>query len=238
MFSQCLVSVLNQAGVRHEILVSDDTPDDSVRKLVAALAGLYPQLRYLPGARTGNPVQNWNRGLAAASGAYCVLVHHDEFFLNSRYLRDAVDFLQATKGRAVAAKCSVTGLDRPSRFAAVQRVMRAIGAPLWTLYALNWLGPTASVVFENSPEARFDQELVNSVDVDFYYRLFRGSSKVAFLDGTRVGSFGHHQAQITATLDLRDRTVKDLHQVFARADNRISPLQHSALLAFISLRRR
>ena len=40
-------------------------------------------------ARTGNPVDNWNHGLAKAHAPLRVLVHQDEILADPHYLRDA-----------------------------------------------------------------------------------------------------------------------------------------------------
>jgi glycosyltransferase involved in cell wall biosynthesis len=198
LLARCLASVAAQRDVSIEIIVTDDSRGPAVRERVAALA--IPGVRYLDGARSGNPVDNWNLGLSQAESSICVLIHQDEFLIHPTYLRRAVDRLADPGIVAVIGPTTVTGVDRRSRFALASRIGRAMGRPAWILPSLNWIGPTAAFVFRRGP--LFDRALVQLVDVDFYRRVL-GAGRAAMLDGECVGSLGHHAAQITASIDPR-----------------------------------
>jgi glycosyltransferase involved in cell wall biosynthesis len=198
LLARCLASVAAQRDVRVEIIVADDSRDAAVRERVATLA--IPAVRCLDGARSGNPVDNWNLGLAQARAPVCVLVHHDEFLIDPTYLRRAVDRLVDPGIAAVIGPTTVTGVDRRSRFAQASWIGRAAGRPTWILPTLNWIGPTGAFVFRHGP--LFDRKLVQLVDVDFYRRVL-ATGRAAMLDGECVGSLGHHGAQITASIDPR-----------------------------------
>jgi glycosyltransferase involved in cell wall biosynthesis len=198
LFERCLASVAAQRDVATEIIVADDSRDGAVRERAAARAA--PGMRWLDGARSGNPVDNWNLGLDQATAGVCVLIHQDEFLIDPAYLRRAVDRLDDPEVAAVIGPARVTGVDRPSRFALAARIGRALGRPTWLLPSLNWIGPTAAFVFRRGP--RFDPALVQLVDVDFYRRIL-ATGRAAMLEGDCVGSLGHHGAQITASIDPR-----------------------------------
>jgi glycosyltransferase involved in cell wall biosynthesis len=198
LLERCLVSIAGQRDAAIEIIVMDDSTRPAVRDRVAALA--IPGVRYLEGARSGNPVDNWNLGLDEAQAGMCVLIHHDEFLIDPTYLRRAIDRFADPAIAAVIGPATVTGVDRRSRFALASRIGRAAGAPAWILPTLNWIGPTAAFVFRRGP--LFDPALVQLVDVDFYRRVLR-TGRAAMLDGACVGSLGHHGAQITASIDHR-----------------------------------
>jgi len=191
-----------------EVIVSDDSAGPAIREHVAALA--IPRVRYVDGARSGNPVDNWNRGLSEAGGSACVLVHHDEFLIDPTYLRRAVDRLDDPEVAAVIGHTMVTGVDRPSRFTLASRIARAAGRPVWLLPSLNWIGPTAAFVFRRGP--LFEPTLVQLVDVDFYRRVL-GTGRAVFLNGDCVGSLGHHGAQITASIDPRQAARAEIVRI-------------------------
>ena len=213
LLARCLASVAAQRNVAIEIIVADDSRDAAVRERVATLA--IPGMRHLDGARSGNPVDNWNLGLAQAQGPVCVLVHHDEFLIDPTYLRRAVDRLVDPGIAAVIGPTTVTGVDRRSRFALALRIGRAAGRPAWILPSLNWIGPTAAFVFRKGP--LFDRKLVQLVDVDFYRRVLR-TGRAATLDGRCVGSLGHHAAQITASIDGRQVARGEIARVAKGAE--------------------
>ncbi|MHB8531026.1 MAG: glycosyltransferase family 2 protein [Caulobacteraceae bacterium] len=207
LLSRCLVSALTQTGVDHEVIVVDDSETSEVRAFTAALCGRYPALRYVAGPRSGNPVDNWNRGLDQAAAPIRVLAHHDEFFLTRNYLRRAVDRLEKTGAVAVASTPAVIGLSRGSRFDMAAALARALGRPAWILPSLNWIGPTAAFVFAGAH--RFDAELTWLVDVDFYRRVM-ATGPLERLDGVCVASLGHHPSQITARIDPAAMARADL----------------------------
>jgi glycosyltransferase involved in cell wall biosynthesis len=205
LLERCLISIAAQRGVAIEIIVTDDSRTVTVRERVAALC--IPDVRYRDGARSGNPVNNWNLGLSQAAGRACVVVHQDEFLVDPTYLRRAVDALHDPKIAAVIGPTTVTGVNRRSRFALASRIGRAAGRPAWLLPTLNWIGPTAAFVFRRGP--LFDPALVQLVDVDFYRRVL-ATGRAAVLDGDCVGSLGHHDAQITASIDPRRAARREI----------------------------
>ncbi len=203
LFGPCLASVAAQRDVALEIIVTDDSAGKAVREMAAA----YPQVRYVAGPRSGNPVENWNHGLALASGELCVLVHHDETLADPTYLARAAAALADPGVAAAVGPVSVTGVRRPSRHRHAVRIARVLGYPPWLLPMMNWIGPTASFVFRLGP--LFDARLRQLVDVEFYRRVAR-DGRVAVLDGVCVASLGHHDAQISAAINPRAEALRDL----------------------------
>jgi glycosyltransferase involved in cell wall biosynthesis len=194
--SRCLASLSAQRDIGLEIVVADDSTSDSIR--IQTMSVDWPTLRYLEGARTGNPVDNWNLGLRAARAPVCVLVHHDEYLIDPFYLRRALDALGDPGVAAVLGHTRVAGVNRRSRFALAAAIGRGLGKPAWLLPSLNWIGPTAAFVFRRGP--LFDPGLVQLADVAFYRQVLK-TGRFATLDGVAVGSLGHHDAQITARID-------------------------------------
>lgn len=221
-----------------EVIVCDDSASGDVRDLVDSLVTRYPHLRYVNGPRSGNPVDNWNTGLDEAVARYCVMIHHDEFLVDSKYLRNALDKLEATGLPAVVGRCAVVAITRRSRFALMQRLMLTLRAPLWTLYAVNWIGSTAVVVFNNAGKWRFDAKLVYLVDVDFYYRLLSAAKRIHFLEGISVVSLGHHDAQISATCDVRAQSLKETRSRSSSNGAKLSGVQRNLLIMFAWMRLR
>jgi len=213
---RAMLSALSQRG-NVEVVVSDDSPDDEVEALVVGLQALYPNLRYVRHASDGRPASNWNFGLDNARGRYAVVLHHDEFFCDPSYLEEAVSCLETHRLNAVVARSHVIGIARSSRFPLVQKWAIRLQAPIWSLLMANWIGSTACVVFRNGPEARFNCDYVNLVDVDLYRRLL-AKQKPVFLEGVRVISLGHHGRQISARINPRHQSNADLVRMLYAGD--------------------
>ncbi len=225
LVSACLASICAQENIRAEIIVSDDSSGDRVRAFVTHAARTRTDLRFLEGARTGNPVDNWNHGLAAARAPVRVVIHQDETLLDQRYLRDAVDALKAPGVTAAIGRTNVSGGSRRSRHNSVAAVGRRLPAAPRFLPMINWIGPTAAFVFRG--DHRFDPSLVQLVDVEFYLRVLRLGRHVV-LSGDRVGSRGYHDDQITARIDPIPLALSELNALAARRPPAIGPWTHAA----------
>ena len=223
LLSACLASVRAQAGVRAEIIVSDDSRSDRICDYVRSSFS-EGGVDYVEGARSGNPVDNWNHGLARARSPVRVLVHQDEVLIDPHYLRDAVGRL--TPGvAAVIGRTVVVGGLRRSRHAVVSAVGRRLPGAARFLPLINWIGPTAAFVFRGAH--RFDPSLVQLADVEFYGRvLTRGRYFV--LPGARVGSRGYHADQITAGIDPVSVALRELDALAGRTPPAIGRFTRAA----------
>ena len=225
LVSACLASVRAQQGVRAEIIVSDDSRGERVRAFVTHAARTAPDIRFLEGARTGNPVDNWNHGLAAARASLRVLVHQDETLIDPRYLKDAVDALARPGMVAAIGPTVVARGSKSSRHNAVAPIGRRLPAAQRFLPLINWIGPTAAFVFRG--DHRFDPSLVQLVDVEFYGRVLE-TGRYVVLPGDRVGSRGYHDDQITARIDPIPLALGELDDLAARRPPAIGPWTHAA----------
>lgn len=221
LVSACLASVRAQTDARLEIIVTDDSRDDRIRDYARRL----PDIAYVGGPRTGNPVDNWNHGLAYATAPFRVLVHQDEVLIDPRYLRDAADAVAAPGVVAAIGRTVVAGGLRPSRHAKVAAIGRRLPGRARVLPLINWIGPTAAFVFRG--DHRFDPTLVQLVDVEFYGRVLKTGRHIV-LPGPRVGSRGYHHDQITATIDPVTLALQELDALARRTPPRIGPFTHAA----------
>ncbi len=235
LLARCVTSAILQKDVGVEVIVSDDSRSLAVHDFVAALGGCFPSLRYEPGPRSGNPVDNWNSGLDHARGSVHLLLHHDEFLLDASYLRQAVDRLSDDGVAAVLAQTRVMSITRPSRFAAVAKAARRLGRPLWLLPSFNWIGPTAAFAFRAGH--RFDPSFVFLVDVEFYRRVL-AIGRLEVLEGAHVGSLGHHGAQITARIDPHALGRVELDRMAGSGESAMGAAEHAFHRAWLGLRSR
>jgi glycosyltransferase involved in cell wall biosynthesis len=233
LLARCLTSVATQHDVVFEIIVTDDSSSPSIRDFVLAMRDRAPTIHYRVGPKTGNPVDNWNAGLDEARAPFHLLIHQDEFLVDRLYLRKAVDALDRTGAAAALAGVSVIGVNRPSRFGLVAPIAGRLWGAMRLLPVINWIGPTAAFMFRAGH--RFDPDLVQLVDVEFYLRVLRTGPLVR-LPGVGVGSLGHHGAQISARIDAAALAVKELALLAGRAPPTISPLAHRLYAAALTSR--
>jgi glycosyltransferase involved in cell wall biosynthesis len=232
---RCLRSILDQTLAGVEIIVADDSTGPEVGRLVEDLRRSGAPIVYLPGARTGNPVDNWNLGLDRARGAYSVLIHHDEAFVDRTWLARAVRRLDGRPGRSAVAGHIAPTIPGGSRFPAVSRLARLLRAPPWTLYMANWVGPTAALLFPTGAGMRFDRRLTWTVDVDFYARMWAATGPFLMDETPSVASIPH-PGQITAGLDVLAVHRRELDLLARSAGGPLTPAQRAVITLSLNLR--
>lgn len=211
---RCVGALLRMEYEPIEVVVSDDSRSPQVLDAIAAAWGGEPRVRYFPGARTGVAGDNWNHGLDQARGEYVVLVHHDEIVTDPAFAADAVRALERTGKSAFVGGYGLEGIRTRSRFLLVRRISRLLRFPLWTLYLLNWIGPTAAVMFRASASVRFKPHIVWLADTEFYIRLLRDRDDMVANDHI-YGVSVTHDGQITRSIPTTQIHRKDIAQLRA-----------------------
>jgi len=84
-----LESIAAQTFSGFEIILTDDSPDDSVANLIKNYSSL--NIKYFKNeAALGTPA-NWNCGIAKASGEWIKLMHDDDWFASPHSLQQFAD---------------------------------------------------------------------------------------------------------------------------------------------------
>jgi glycosyltransferase involved in cell wall biosynthesis len=179
---RALESVLGQTGVSLEVVITDDSPDDAVERVVAD-CGRPGWVRYVRNpSRLGSP-ENWNQAVRLAQGDYVKLLHHDDYLTTADGLRKFVALLEdhpeADLGFSASEVWMVGSGERwVHRPTAAQ--LRALDARPQGLFAANVIGSPSAVIFRRTVTPSFDPRLIWLVDVDFYIRVLEARSGFGF----------------------------------------------------------
>jgi glycosyltransferase involved in cell wall biosynthesis len=185
-----------------EIIVSDDSTDSGCASAIHSIVSTWANARYARNVPPKGAAPNWNHLLAQATGRYCLLMHHDEYFENEDVLVRALNFLRARPAPAgIVMPCRVrhgNGLARLHMPAwLTQYVSRR-----WPLYLLrrNLWGPPSVLILRRDLYEDYDVRLRWLVDVDLYSRvLLRCGPQLVFMRGAGVIS-APAVTSITSTL--------------------------------------
>ncbi|HEY0972515.1 MAG TPA: glycosyltransferase [Gemmatimonadales bacterium] len=138
--AQAIDSVLEQRGVRLELLIAEDRSTDATRRIVEDYARRHPGLiRLFLSPRNLNTNEVLSRPIEAARGRYVALLDGDDYWTSPHKLRTQVEALDAHPGWAICFHNATVvhddgtpphpfHLSRP-----VHRVSRPLPAPLTTL---------------------------------------------------------------------------------------------------------
>ncbi|GAA4752498.1 glycosyltransferase family 2 protein [Flavisolibacter ginsenosidimutans] len=195
LLKENLDSVCAQLYQNIEVLVSDDTPDDAVKSLVETYADRLPLSYFKNSPSLGSPA-NWNAVLQKAKGEFVLLLHHDDQFarpdslallLKPFRINPAVDF---SFGRNESIENLAKGKAFPWSY--FNRYYRDPSL----LIARNTLGAPSNVLLRRQVVQLYDERFKWIVDVECYYRLFKGGKKFAYTDQDLIKT-GRHEGQIT-----------------------------------------
>jgi glycosyltransferase involved in cell wall biosynthesis len=204
-----------------EVIVFDDSTGLDISEIINKYATFIPNLHYRHNFSVlGHPLgagENWNALIEAASGQYCLLMHHDEMPLSPTLWERLCEVLKSQPKPDIVLM-DVVILDKTLR-----PIRRHIPSWFrWTLlnnvpgylFRRNLIGPTASLVVRREQYPRFDYSLCWMIDVELYIRLTRAGLYWYHLSGVEIGSVIRDSGSITTTLkddlnriDLEERVM-------------------------------
>lgn len=213
LFSKAIGSVLSQSVCDYEIIVTDDSSDDSVESYVTSLDDnriIYRHNRPRLGA-----VRNWNAGLLMARGEYVILLHHDEELHNDNFLENIAN---TDADIAISDIRIETGgvIRRPKVDNQLKQwLLRSKSTQL----LVNSIGPCACIAIKRQFIVQFDERLSWLVDSEWYYRLLSSSKKRVFIPENIILSHHGHKSQISSTINIGMAACADHAVLYSKYSN-------------------
>ncbi len=185
-----------------EIILTDDTPDDSVRKQVERWQDRLPITYQAHRPSLGTP-ENWNAGLRLAQGEYILVHHHDDWLLRPDSLALFVKALDDQPEAVFAfANTDIRRLETDERIRLnrpSETQLHQLKTEPEVLITADFVGVPSTVMFRKSTGIFFDSQLKWLVDVDFYVRCLRYRPVAAYIPEALVG-VAIHEKQVTASV--------------------------------------
>jgi glycosyltransferase involved in cell wall biosynthesis len=180
LLRQALRSVAEQTFRDFEVIITDDSPDDTVREVAGEFSGSF-QINYFRNAqRLGSP-ENWNEAVGRSRGDYVKILHHDDWFFDEHSLRHFVTLLdqnpRARLGFGFTQVCTFGGSPRLN--APGETVLKAINNNPAELFFGNHIGAPSATIFRREAIEPFDRKLKWLVDIEFYIRLLQHRPELA-----------------------------------------------------------
>lgn len=194
-----LDSIAIQTFTDFEVIVTDDSKDDSVSKLMAAYNSRFPIVYLKNSSQLGTP-ENWNESIRKAGGEWIKLMHDDDWFAGPDSLARFAASIQPEKNFIFSAYENVyEGRENNEvvRASAFSRKMLATN-PV-ALLSKNLVGPP-SVTLYRKTALEYDKRMKWRVDIDFYIHYLQ-SSQFLYIDSPLV-KVGISQEQVTQSCFL------------------------------------
>jgi glycosyltransferase involved in cell wall biosynthesis len=212
-----LASVGCQAYRDFEVIVTDNTRDDSLNPVLDKYSGNF-SIHYHKNEENLGPVKNWNAALNRAAGEYVKIMFSDDWFSAESSLTSFVDLLENGSSFAFSGTHQVSNSCRYSR-AISDRALALLNEDVQNLYFGNYIGCPSATIFRRS-DLRFDERLKWIVDLEFYMRYLAEYKRFSFTEKPLV-SIGIDDSQMTNScendveLNLREYKIVQLQHGFS-----------------------
>jgi glycosyltransferase involved in cell wall biosynthesis len=168
-----LQSIAIQTFKDYEIVITDNSPDNSVEQLVKALSDQL-SIRYYRNDPPTNMGENFNLVMQKAGGKWIKMMHDDDWFADKNSLQLYADAaIQFPECNFIFSACNnfdlKTGKTEKHELNAGKRLL--LESSFYNLYFDNVIGHPSTVMHKNI-DVLYDSSFKWVIDIDFYIRFF------------------------------------------------------------------
>ena len=222
---KCLQSVLMQDFKDFELIISDDTPDDSLELFVrnSLKDQVYSYHRNTPAL--GSP-GNWNASTQHAKGKYIKMLHHDDFFTETYSLRLMVEEIEKKKASFLFCQTDVwyPSTNEHRIHSITSKQLNIITEKPEFLFFKNVIGAPSATLYLNNKLLKYDPVFKWLVDVDFYIQKLYNQNNIAFINSPLISTSHEIEGQVTGSVENnRDIQVREHVLLFNKIKAQILP---------------
>lgn len=184
--ARLLSSIKEQTFKDYEVVLTDDSPDESVE--AAVLKSGVRNLHYHKNETRLGASANWNEAVRKSGGEYIKMMHHDDWFSSPESLSGFVELLDQEPEAALAfsGTWQVTLADGGGARPEIERFSRCIGEEQKELLSQDWrnlflgnyIGAPSAVIYRRNG-MEFEGRLTWVMDTEYYMRLLQKSPHFA-----------------------------------------------------------
>lgn len=190
-----LESISIQTFKDFEVIISDDSPDDSLNTLIKKYRPCFKLLYYKNLIPFGTPA-NWNFAISKASGEWIKIMHDDDWFADVHSLEI---FANATLNSFRIIKCAYKNIYAKGKNETIfmsQIWKKQILKQPMCLMANNIIGPPSVLLIHSSIKAEYDERLKWRVDQEFYVRILEEENDFTYISLPLI-NVGMNEEQVT-----------------------------------------
>ncbi len=188
--TRCLDSILNQSFEDFEVVITDNSPTDSLLKIIKPYG---MKIRYSMNPRKGM-AQNTNEAIKLSQGDLIKILYMDDYLAHNDALKDIVE--------AFTGHWLVTATDNNSNPKYTENIEKGN----------NRLGSPSALTILNKRPLMFDEEMTWLLDCDYYKRMHKlyGEPVILKKVGVKMGVGDH---QMTAILTDEDKELEQRYML-------------------------
>ena len=178
-----LDSITIQTYQDFEVIITDDSPDDSVFKMVENYQAKLPITYYKNSPAAGMPA-NWNISILRASGSWIKMMHDDDWFAKPTALQQFADTALRTSASFIFS--AYTDVYAPSKKKIEHQLEGWKKEMLYSnslnLFYLNVIGHPSTIMHKKDVSILYDEHFKWVVDIDFYIRFLQQYQGFEYID--------------------------------------------------------
>ncbi len=191
-----LTSIASQTFTNFEVIVADDSTDNSVENLLKQFTDQFPIQYFRNIPALGTPA-NWNFAISKASGDWIKLMHDDDWFSSPNSLQEFANKIEEGAKFIFSAYNNV--FESSNKVESVTTNIRSgnkiVQQPM-LLLAHNIIGPPSVTMIHRSFVEKYDERLKWRVDLEFYIRVLQKEKAFSYIQQTLI-NVGISDSQVT-----------------------------------------
>jgi len=189
-----LESIVIQTYNDFEVIITDDSDDDSVKEVLAQYEN-HVHIRYYKNERGLGTPANWNRAISKAEGQWIKLMHDDDWFASPESLASFVEFADNDHPFIFSAYYTVSATSGRKLHRLLEFKEMIKEAP-GILFAKNVIGPPSVTLINKNILESYDERLKWRVDIEFYMRVLNQTKRYHYIDMPLI-NVGLNESQVT-----------------------------------------
>ena len=191
-----LCSIEIQKFKDYEVIISDDSNDDSVAALLKNFNGRF-EIKYFKNEKALGTPANWNNAISKATGEWIKLMHDDDWFDNEHSLEKFAFATNNNNKFIFSAYTNKTELTNDTEKKSFNENLKTtiLKNPL-LLLAKNIIGPPSVTLFHNSIKDKYDEGLKWRVDIEYYIRNISKGFEFTYINELLI-NVGVSESQVT-----------------------------------------
>ena len=191
-----LDSIIIQTFTKYEIILSDDSNDNTVKDFIKKYEGKL-SIIYFKNVPSLGTSANWNFAISKATGEWIKLMHDDDWFSSKESLRIYAEKATSNHNLIFSAYNNIySGKKKNQRVTLSFLMNRSIKRNPDVLLLNNLIGPPSVTLIHRSIVEKYDENLKWRVDTDFYVRVLKLANRFEYID-TPLINIGISESQIT-----------------------------------------
>lgn len=221
---KCIQSILIQDYLDYEIVISDDSTNDTVKSYIDSL-GLNEKISYYRNSPSLGTPENWNHSISKAQGKYIKVLHHDDFFTETNSLAQFVSLLENNPKSDFGFSATLVWnikTNKKSIHTCTLNQLAKLKNEYHYLFFKNLIGAPSATIYRKEMAVKFDNTFKWLVDIDFYISALTKNNSVQYIEKPLICTIHGMETQVTQQIEYDKKIQISEHVLlFSKSVNHV-----------------